>query len=82
MEWWPPARRAYGSERKLEYWELKTDDGLILFSDPCHSAKNRSHSAKPSVPSFQYSIIPSRSKRDLRHSQSSLTWPKGPGFQC
>jgi hypothetical protein len=58
---------------KMEYWELKTDDGLILFSGPYHPDKNRSHSAKPSIPSFQYSIIPSRCKRDLRHSQSSLS---------
>ena len=42
----------------MEYWESKTDDGLILNSDPCHLYKIRSHSAKPSVPAFQYSIIP------------------------
>jgi len=22
MEWWPPARRSYGSERMMEYWVL------------------------------------------------------------
>jgi len=42
----------------LEYWESKADDGLILFTDPCHPYKNRSRSINPSIPSFQYSIIP------------------------
>jgi hypothetical protein len=52
----------------MEYWESKADDGLILYSDPCHPYKNRSHSAKressvfqPSKggsSTFQYSIIP------------------------
>ena len=42
----------------MEYWESKADDGLILYSDPCHPYKNRSHSAKPIIPTFQYSIIP------------------------
>jgi hypothetical protein len=42
----------------MEYWVSKADDGLILFSEPCHPDKNRSHSAKPSIPPFQYSIIP------------------------
>jgi hypothetical protein len=30
MEWCPPARRAYASERKMEYWVWKADDVLIL----------------------------------------------------
>jgi len=42
----------------MEYWESKTKDGLILISDPCHHHKIRSHSAKPCIPKFQYSIIP------------------------
>ena len=42
----------------MEYWELKTDDGLILFTDACHPYKNRSRSIKSSIPTFQYSIIP------------------------
>jgi hypothetical protein len=42
----------------MEYWEPKADDGLILYTDPCHPYKNRPHSTKPSIPSFQYSIIP------------------------
>jgi hypothetical protein len=42
----------------MEYWESKTDDGLILNSDPCHLYKIRSHFTKLSVPAFQYSIIP------------------------
>jgi hypothetical protein len=42
----------------MEYWESKTDEGLILNSNPYHLYKNRPHSAKPSIPTFQYSIIP------------------------
>ncbi|CAB1078006.1 hypothetical protein D1AOALGA4SA_5773 [Olavius algarvensis Delta 1 endosymbiont] len=45
----------------MEYWESKSDDGLILYTDPCHpykNSRNRSHSTKASIPSFQYSIIP------------------------
>jgi hypothetical protein len=42
----------------FEYSVSKADDGLILFSDPCHSDKNRYHSADPNIPSLQYSIIP------------------------
>jgi len=78
----------------MEYWELKTDDGRILFSAPCHPYKKDLNPPNPVFlpreiffrispgPSFQYSIIPSRCKRDLGHSHSSLTWPKEPGFQC
>jgi hypothetical protein len=36
----------------MEYWESKTDDGLILNSDPCQLYKIRSHSAKPSIPTL------------------------------
>jgi hypothetical protein len=32
-------------------------------------------------PSFQHSSIPSFQGIGLGHSQFSLTWPKGPGFQ-
>jgi hypothetical protein len=42
----------------MEYWVSKTDDGQILDSVPCHPHKNRSHSAKPIIPTLQYSIIP------------------------
>ncbi|CAB1084886.1 hypothetical protein D1AOALGA4SA_12392 [Olavius algarvensis Delta 1 endosymbiont] len=42
----------------MEYWVSKADDGLILFSNKYHLYKNRSHSAKPSLPTFHYSIIP------------------------
>jgi hypothetical protein len=42
----------------MEYWESKTDEGLILVSDPCHHLKTRSHSAKPIIPTLQYSIVP------------------------
>jgi hypothetical protein len=47
----------------MEYWESKSDNGLILCSDQfqpykIQPYKNRSHSAKPSIPTFQYSIIP------------------------
>jgi hypothetical protein len=97
----------------MEYWGSKADDGLILFSDPCHPCKNRSNSAKSSVPTFQYSLAqtvfhlngfltvffyPGQMSYNFsvrragaghqslhgigtRHSQSPLTWPRGPGFQ-
>jgi hypothetical protein len=61
MEWWPPARRAYGSERKMEDWKLQEDGGLIKFSDPWHQYKNRFNSAKPNIPTFHYSITPCHS---------------------
>jgi hypothetical protein len=41
----------------MEYWVLKADDVLILFSDKCNRNKNRSHSAKTqysSIPLFHY----------------------------
>jgi len=44
----------------MEYWEYKADDGLILQTDPCHPYMSRSRCTKPSVPVFQYSIIPPR----------------------
>jgi len=44
----------------MEYWVLKSDDGLILIPDPCHPYKNRSQTAKPIIPALQYSIIPLR----------------------
>jgi len=42
----------------MEYWGSKADDGLILISYPCQLYKNRSHSAKPIIPTFQYSNTP------------------------
>ena len=36
----------------MEYWELKTDDGLILFTDACHPYKNRSRSIKRGSSAF------------------------------
>ena len=42
----------------MEYWESNTDESLIFNSGPCHSNKIRSHSAKPNIPTIQYSIIP------------------------
>ena len=42
----------------MECWESKTDDGLILNSGSCYHYKIRSHSAKPNIPTIQYSIIP------------------------
>jgi len=44
----------------MEYWGSKTDDGLILISDPSYHDQIRPYSAKPSIPAFQYSIIPSQ----------------------
>jgi hypothetical protein len=60
----PPARRASGSERTMEYWVLKADDVLILFFSLC----------QPNIPSFYCGCS--------LQSQSSLTSPRGPGFQC
>ena len=64
----------------MEYWKYKADDGLILQTDPCHPYKNRSQSTRPSIPSFQYSIIPLPLAADSRHSRLALTWHRGPGF--
>ncbi|CAB1078616.1 hypothetical protein D1AOALGA4SA_6353 [Olavius algarvensis Delta 1 endosymbiont] len=59
----------------MEYWKYKADDGLILRTDPCRPYKKRSQSTKPSIPSFQYSIIPLPLAADSRHSRGALTWP-------
>ncbi|CAB1081810.1 hypothetical protein D1AOALGA4SA_9455 [Olavius algarvensis Delta 1 endosymbiont] len=40
----------------MEYWEWKADDSLILYSDPRHPSKNRSHFAKPNLPTFKHSL--------------------------
>jgi len=56
----------------MEYWESKADDGLILYSDPCHPYKNRSHSAKRGSSVFHHSSIPSFHGICSRHSQFSL----------
>ena len=50
MEWW--------NNGIMEYWVLKTDEGLILKFNPGHHHKIRSHYAKPIIPTLQYSIIP------------------------
>ena len=42
----------------MEYWKSKADVGPILISDSCYPHKIRSHSAKPIIPTLQYSIIP------------------------
>jgi len=47
----------------MEWWNngilgIKSGLGLILLSESCHSDKNKFHSAKPNIPSFQCSIIP------------------------
>ena len=42
----------------MEFWVSKADYGLILFSEPYHSDKNKYHSANPNIPSLQYSITP------------------------
>ncbi|GEM_PF-1488125 len=64
----------------MEYWEYKADDGLILLADPGRPYYNRSQSIRPSIPTFQYSIIPLTLAPDSRHSQLALTWPRAPGF--
>jgi hypothetical protein len=47
----------------MEYGVSKTDENLILYSEPCHPYKNRATPIKidpiPLNPSFQYAIIPS-----------------------
>ena len=65
------------------------DDVLILISDQCHQHKNeaprsklqgikakanKSHSAKPIIPTFQYSSLPWLSITAIRPSE--LTWPE------
>jgi len=45
MECWPPARRAYASERTMEYWVVKVEKTIFIRQIP-------------SNPSFQNSIIP------------------------
>jgi len=60
----------------MEFWESKADDGLILSSDPCHPYKNRSHSAKYSIPTFQYSIIPLRMFTAQPIFSDLDQWPK------
>ncbi|CAB1080473.1 hypothetical protein D1AOALGA4SA_8154 [Olavius algarvensis Delta 1 endosymbiont] len=64
----------------MEYWGYKADDCLILQTDPCHPYKNRSNSTRPSIPTFQYSIIPFPLAADSRHSRGALTCPRGPRF--
>ena len=65
----------------MEYWESKTDDGLILNSGPCYHYKIRSRSAKPNIPTIQYSIIPRRIftaepvVSDLRKEHGINDWP-------
>jgi len=51
-------RREYWNDGIMEYWKSIADDGLILQTDSNHLYKNRSHPTKPSIPKFQYSIIP------------------------
>ncbi|CAB1075061.1 hypothetical protein D1AOALGA4SA_2881 [Olavius algarvensis Delta 1 endosymbiont] len=63
----------------MEYWESKADDGLILYTDSRHPYKNRSHSINPSLPSFQYSIIPLPLAADSWHSRGALTPVKNTG---
>ena len=51
-------RSAFGGMEKwnIEYCGSKADVSLVLFSGPYRPYKGRSHSAKPSIPTFQYSI--------------------------
>ncbi len=63
----------------MEYWESKADEGLILYTDSCHPYRI---DLIPPNPIFQHSSIPSFHSICARHSQFSLTWPRGPGFQC
>jgi hypothetical protein len=42
----------------MEYWKIKSDDGLISISDPCHHLKKSSHSDIPINPTLHYSNTP------------------------
>ena len=74
----------------MEYWESKADEGLIYISDPYHQHKIRSHSAKPIIPTRQYSIIPhcritaQTIFSDLAQLPARRAYSPegGPGFHC
>jgi hypothetical protein len=45
----------------VEKWNIGDEKGAAaggLISDQCHLYKNRSHAAKPSIPTFHYSSTP------------------------
>jgi hypothetical protein len=72
MEWWPTARRD-----KLNIGDKKRSAAGGLISDlPILSKKD----LILLNPLFQHSSIPSFHGVCLRHSQFTLTWPRGPGF--
>jgi excinuclease ABC subunit B len=55
-----------------EYSGSKADDGLILFCDPSQLYKNRSHTAKPIIPTFQDSSTPWHLFKDVFMSEFEL----------
>jgi len=63
----------------MEYWGLKTEFMPILISVLLAVSKNDFILLNPL---FQSSNIPFFHVIGLRHSQFTLTWPKGPGFGC
>jgi hypothetical protein len=79
-----------GGKMNSEYSGSKADDGLILFYDPCRLYKNRSHSAKPIIPTFQYSNTPWHLFEAKPIICDPVQLPArrayspggGPGFQC
>jgi len=77
----------------MEYWVLKTEFILILISVLPTVSKKRCHPFEPIIPIYQLVLpksglgwtkadIPLFHAIDLRHSQFTLTWPRGPGFRC
>ena len=73
-----------GASPQLEYWNIGHQKRMMVWFLILIRAilnKNRSHSAKRGSSVFQHSSIPSFQAICSRHSQFSLTWPRGPGFR-
>jgi hypothetical protein len=67
----------------MEKWNIgNADVDLILFFALCVPDKNRFPCTKRGFSTFQHPIIPTARYLFWRQNQSSLTWRRGPGFQC
>jgi hypothetical protein len=66
----------------MEYWVWRNKICFYL-AGASQKIKSDHHPLLiPNIPLFHHSIIPSRCKRLIRHSQSPLTWPSfRPRFQ-
>jgi len=64
----------------MEYWVRKADDVLILIYGQRYLYKNRSHSVKPIIPTFQYSNTSWHSISAI--PAAGLVWLNGPDFRC